>query len=150
VLAATSPGLGSVPPHPMAALIMLSPVRYYDRSSARRMLPVIAGGRTRRDPRALDAHLAERFANPPSNRGYLQQLYAVTGWSSLSWLAQVPHRTLILHGDDDPLVPLANARRMAAAIPRASLHVVPGAGHLFLLDEPESAAGELSRFLTRP
>ena len=41
------------------------------------------------------------------------------------------------------------ARRMAAMMPQATLRVVPGAGHLFLLDEPESVVGELGRFLAR-
>ena len=149
VLCATSPGLGGVPPGPLAAMLMLSPARYYSRSAAERIMPVIAGGRTRRDRRALEADLAKRLTNPPSTRGYFEQLYAVTGWSSLSWLKQVHHPTLILHGDDDPLVPLANARRMAAMMPQATLRVVPGAGHLFLLDEPESVVGELGRFLAR-
>jgi pimeloyl-ACP methyl ester carboxylesterase len=149
VLCATSPGLGGVPPSPLAALLMLSPARYYSRSAAERILPVIAGGRTRRDHRALEDGLAQRLVNPPSTRGYFDQLYAVTGWSSLSWLRQLKHETLILHGDDDPLVPIANARRMAAMIPRASLTVVRGGGHLFLLDEPESVVGDLARFLAR-
>lgn len=149
VLCATSPGLGGVPPKPMAALMMLSPVRYYSRSSAQHILPVIAGGRTRRDPLALESQLAERLAKPPSARGYLEQLYAVTGWSSLSWLASVRHPTLMIHGDEDPLVPLANARRMAGIMPQARLRVLRGGGHLFLLDEPESVVEELSAFLTR-
>jgi poly(3-hydroxyalkanoate) depolymerase len=150
VLCATSPGLGGVPPEPVAAMLMLSPVRYFSRSAAQRIVPVIAGGRTRRDPRVLDEHLAERLANPPSSRGYLDQLYAVTGWSSLPWLGAVRHPTLILHGDNDPLVPLTNARRMAALMPQATLRVVPRGGHLFLVDEPESVAGELIGFLAGP
>jgi pimeloyl-ACP methyl ester carboxylesterase len=59
----------------------------------------------------------------------------------------VRHPTLILHGDDDPLVPIANARRMAATIPGASLCVVSGGGHLFLMDEPESIIDDLIGFL---
>jgi poly(3-hydroxyoctanoate) depolymerase len=148
VLCATGIGLGGVPPKPLAALMMLSPARYYSRSAARQILPVIAGGRTRRDPRVLEEELPLRLANPPSTRGYLEQLYAITGWSSLPWIREVRHRTLILHGDDDPLVPVANARRMAELMPNASLHVIRGGGHLFMLDEPESAVGELARFLS--
>jgi pimeloyl-ACP methyl ester carboxylesterase len=50
-------------------------------------------------------------------------------------------------GADDPSVPLRNARLLASRLPDARLHVVPGGGHLFLLDEPESAAGEIRAFL---
>jgi pimeloyl-ACP methyl ester carboxylesterase len=127
---------------------MLSPIRYYGRDAARHLLPVLAGGRTRREPSVMESHLAERLVNPPSTRGYLQQLYAVTGWSSRGWLGHLRVPTLILHGDDDPLVPVANARWMATVMPGARLRVVHGAGHLFLIDEPESVAGDLVRFLS--
>jgi pimeloyl-ACP methyl ester carboxylesterase len=56
---------------------------------------------------------------------------------------------LILHGDDDPLVPLVNARAMAAVMPRAQLRVIPRAGHLFLFDEPDSVVEQLHAFLGR-
>ena len=46
---------------------------------------------------------------------------------------------LVLAGDDDPSVPVANARLLAARLPDATLHVIPGGGHLFLLDQPEDA-----------
>ena len=96
VLCATTPGPGSVPPHPLAALAMLTPVRYYHRAAAKRVVPVLAGGRTRRDPQALERDVIRRLANPPSLRGYANQLYAVTGWTSLPWLRDIHHR------DPDP------------------------------------------------
>jgi pimeloyl-ACP methyl ester carboxylesterase len=50
-------------------------------------------------------------------------------------------------GDDDPAVPLLNARLLAKRLPDARVHVVKGGGHLFLLDEPQSAVGEIGAFL---
>lgn len=150
VLCATSVGVGSVPPEPLAGLMMLTPARYYSRWAAARIVPLIAGGRTRRDPVVLNDDLALRVANPPSARGYLYQLYAVTGWSSKAWLHRVHHPTLILHGDDDPLVPVVNARRMAAIMPDARLMVVSGGGHMLLLDQPGSVVMEIGAFLGSP
>jgi poly(3-hydroxyalkanoate) depolymerase len=147
VLCATSPGVISVPPKPLTALLMLTPARYSDPIVAARIVPIIAGGRTQRDPTALREHLTDRLARPPSTRGYLQQLYAVTGWSSMPWLKRIQHETLIMVGDDDPLVSVMNARYMAATMPRARLRVVRGGGHLFLLDEPDSVVSELGSFL---
>jgi poly(3-hydroxyalkanoate) depolymerase len=147
VLCATSSGMISVPPRPLAALLMLTPARYSNRSMASRIVPLIAGGRTRRDPTVLREHLKERLARPPSTQGYLQQLYAVTGWSSLCWLSRIRHETLILVGDEDPLVRVINARCMAAVMPSCRLRVVRGGGHLFLLDEPGSVVRELTGFL---
>jgi poly(3-hydroxyalkanoate) depolymerase len=149
VLCATSPGFVSVPPHPVTMSLMLTPARYHSRSLAKLIVPVIAGGRTRRDPAALRDHLGDRLAKPPPLLGYLHQTYAATGWSSFRWLGTVRQPTLILHGDDDPLIPLVNARWMARLMPNAQLHVLRGAGHLFLMDEPASALSKVNGFLAR-
>jgi pimeloyl-ACP methyl ester carboxylesterase len=44
-------------------------------------------------------------------------------------LATIQARTLIVQGDSDPLYPLELSVEMARAIPRASLWIVPNAGH---------------------
>jgi pimeloyl-ACP methyl ester carboxylesterase len=51
--------------------------------------------------------------------------------------------------DDDPLIPLTNARVMHALIPHSSLHVYHG-GHLDLVTEAASMAPVVSDFLARP
>jgi len=56
----------------------------------------------------------------------------------------------VMGGDDDPTVPLTNARLLAHRMPNARLHVVRGGGHLFLLDEPEQAIPPIQRFLDAP
>ncbi len=98
------------------------------------------GGAARRDPDALLHGSLARFVEPPSMRGYLGQLYAITGWTSLPWLRRLQHPTLVLAGDDDPIVPLVNGRILARCIPDARLHVVRSAGHLFLLERPAEMA----------
>ena len=75
------------------------------------------------------------------------KLYAAAGWSSLPWLHRVKQPTLVVAGDDDPSVPVLNARILAARLPDARLHVIKGGGHLFLLDEPQSAVGRILGFL---
>ena len=42
-------------------------------------------------------------------RGYYYQLMAGLGWTSLPWLPKLRPPTLILAGDDDPIIPLVNA-----------------------------------------
>lgn len=44
-------------------------------------------------------------------------------------LATIAARTLIVHGDRDPLYPVVLAAEMRAAIPRSYLWVVPNSGH---------------------
>jgi poly(3-hydroxyoctanoate) depolymerase len=147
VLAATTPGMLSVPPSPLVTLMMLSPARYYDRRLARLIVPRIAGGVTARDQGVLRTGLEQRLAKPPSLTGYLHQLYAASGWTSHGWLRQLPQPTLVVHGDEDPVVPLVNARYLARTIPEARLHVVPGGGHLMLLDEPARTVPVIEKFL---
>ena len=147
VLCATGPGLGGIPPKPLAALMLATPARYYHPRLLELTIPHIAGGRTRRDPSALAEHAGARLGRPPDLLGYAYQLYAVAGWSSLPWLHRVEHPTLVVAGDDDPSVPIGNARLLAARLPHARLHVVEGGGHLFLLDQPDGAVAAIRSFL---
>jgi pimeloyl-ACP methyl ester carboxylesterase len=57
--------------------------------------------------------------------------------------------TLVLTGDDDPIIRVWNGRILARLIPGAQLHVMRGAGHLFLIDEAEESARLIRRFLTQ-
>jgi poly(3-hydroxyoctanoate) depolymerase len=65
----------------------------------------------------------------------------------LPWLPTLRQPTLVLAGDDDPIVPLVNARILARRIPRARLQVVHGGGHLFILERPAGMAELVARFL---
>jgi pimeloyl-ACP methyl ester carboxylesterase len=80
------------------------------------------------------------------SRGYLYQLGAGLGWTSLPFLPLIRQPTLILSGDDDPLIPLANARLLRMLIPGARLHVYPG-GHLSLVTEAAALAPVVDAFL---
>lgn len=44
-------------------------------------------------------------------------------------LAQVRAPTLVLHGEEDPLIPIAGGRATAAAVPGARFAPIPGMGH---------------------
>lgn len=55
--------------------------------------------------------------------------------------------TLVLVGEDDPITPLADSRRIAAAIPSAQLVVIPGAGHLLNLEKPKEFNDTVLAFL---
>ena len=147
VLCATAPGLGGSPPRPLAALMLASPIRYYHPRLLALSIPPHRRGPHGPRARALGEQAAERLQHPPGPLGYAYQLYAVAGWSSLPWLRRVEHPSLVIAGEDDPSVPLRNARMLAARLPHARLHVVRGGGHLFLLDEPENVVGVIRSFL---
>ncbi|HEX6677930.1 MAG TPA: alpha/beta fold hydrolase [Actinomycetes bacterium] len=147
VLAATGPGLGGVPASPSVLLALATPRRYHQPDYYRRIAGRIYGGAARHDPDALLHGSVARFVRPPSTWGYLGQLYAIGGWTSVPWLRTLRQPTLVLAGDDDPIVPLANGRILARCIPDARLHVVRGGGHLFLLERPARMAAVVAGFL---
>ena len=150
VLAATAPGLGGVPGNPAVLLKLVTPRRYNQPDYYRRVAGTIYGGDARRDPNALLHGSVARFIERPSLRGYLSQLYAITGWTSVPWLHTLRQPTLVLAGDDDPIVPVINGRILAHCMPQARLHVVHGGGHLFLLERPAAMAGLVADFLRQP
>ncbi|HET9691169.1 MAG TPA: alpha/beta fold hydrolase [Acidimicrobiales bacterium] len=147
VLAATTVGLGGVPPSPVTAAHLLTPRRYYSRRYFREVAPSLYGGRHRRDPAIVEAHATRRLGKPPSPVGYAAQLAAVTGYSTLPGLRRISAPTLVLAGGDDPIVPAANARLMARMIRRSTLRVLPDAGHLLLVDSPEVVGPIIEGFL---
>ena len=61
------------------------------------------------------------------------------------WKLRQP--TLVLAGDDDPIVPLINGRILAHCIPEARVHTVSRGGHLFLLERPAEIAQLVTDFL---
>jgi pimeloyl-ACP methyl ester carboxylesterase len=127
--------------------VLATPARYYHPRLLALSVPYIAGGRTARDRSVLGAQAGARLRRPPDLLGYGYQLWAAAGWTSLPWLHRVKMPALVLAGDDDPSVPVANARLLAARLPNATLHVIRGGGHLFLLDQPEDAVPVIERFL---
>jgi poly(3-hydroxyoctanoate) depolymerase len=144
VLVATSTGAISVPGNPGVLAKMLSPRRYFQPSYLATIAPTLYGGVFRQ---RLDlARAYAQMVRAPHGLGYYRQLMAGVGWTSLPWLHQLHQPTLILAGNDDPIVPPINARILAHLIPRARLHILNG-GHLLLLTEREQVAPLIYQFL---
>lgn len=147
VLAATMPGIGGQPPAPWVMALMATPARYYSRTYLRIVAPLVFGSAP---AKAADSdHGDARLRRPPSLRGYSQQLFAVSGWSSRPYLRSLTARVLVLAGTHDPLVPVRNARILAREIPGARLELMDG-GHLFLLEQPDRGCRAVVAFLDDP
>jgi poly(3-hydroxyalkanoate) depolymerase len=145
VLAATSPGAIMVPGRPTALAKMLTPRRYLQPNYMQKAAADIYGGEARRDPKIMSAHTARII--PPQFMGYVYQLLAGMGWTSLHWLHRIRQPTLVLAGSDDPLVPPVNSRIISLLIPNNRLHIVPGGGHLFMLYSIDKVVPEVRSFL---
>ncbi|HSH18292.1 MAG TPA: alpha/beta hydrolase [Candidatus Saccharimonadales bacterium] len=77
-----------------------------------------------------------------------QQMAAMTCGSLVLRSTMQRHRpkTLVMAGDDDPLMPFNNVCK-AASIIRAELRRIPGGGHGFLLTRPKESADIINEFL---
>ena len=149
VLAATTPGMLMVPGHPAALTKMANPRRYIDADYMNEHFATLYGG-IDKDGSAhhRDSHIGR--LKPPSPRGYLYQLIAMLGWTSLPALPFMSKEVLIMMGDDDQIVPLVNGRILQAAIRNAELVTIEGGGHLFLLTHAEESVAHLRDFLDAP
>jgi poly(3-hydroxyalkanoate) depolymerase len=145
ILAATGTGTLMVPAHPRVLARMLTPRRHRDPQYARRIAGELYGGSMRAEPeraaRALHAH-----SRLGPRRGYYYQLAAGAGWSSLPFLRLIRQPTLVIAGDDDPIIPEINARVMARLLPHGRLHLYHG-GHLTVITEAPELAPVVERFL---
>lgn len=150
VLAATTCGLHGVPGSYNALAGLLTPLRYYSPTYFDRTAAATFGGATGRDTTVRRRMMETRRKNPPTPYGYAMQLLGATGWTSWSLLPRIPHETLVISGDDDPLIPVENAQLLARRLPRARMEIVPGAGHLFLWDDVDNLATRIGQFLYPP
>ena len=148
VLVATTPGLGGVPGRLSAMLNVATPLRYYSPSYYARTIGGMVGGRARTDRAWVERHGELRRRHPPTVRGYFGQVASVASWSNLPLLHRIGHPTLVVTGDDDPLVPPANSVLIAHRLPQARLLVVPGEGHLLLMDASSAALAPILEFVT--
>jgi poly(3-hydroxyalkanoate) depolymerase len=145
VLVATGTGALMVPGHPRVLLRMLTPRRHRDPGHAARIGGELYGGSARNDP-ALARDLLHATTRLGPARGYYYQLLSSLGWTSLPRLPKLRPPTLVLAGDDDPIIPLVNARILHRLIPRSQLHVYHG-GHLELGVGAERLAPVVEAFL---
>jgi len=145
VLAATAPGVTMVPASPSVLWKMATPRRYTDKDYMNRIAADIYGGAFRFDPSVIGRHADAMHG--ARNLGYLYQLLAMAGWTSLPWLWSLPQPTLVLMGSDDPLVPPINGRILAGLIPSAELRMIDD-GHLFMVTRPAETAAIIESFLT--
>lgn len=146
ILCATSAGAVALPAKPGVLRHMITPRRYIQRGYMRRVGPLLYGGEVRKRPQLLTKNT--NFVFKPSLRGYLYQLAAGMAWTSAHRLPGLQAPTLIMAGDDDPIMPLVNMRLLAWLIPKSTLHIVRGGGHLFLVLRAHESAGVIKRFIS--
>jgi len=147
ILVSTGTGALMVPGRPSVLAKIATPRRYQDPAYMAQIAGEIYGGKARTQPEL--AHDFAQTARLGSVLGYFYQLLGGMGWTSIPWLSKLRQPTLILHGDDDPLVPLVNAKIMHRLIPHAKLYIFHD-GHLGLGTSARELAQVVDQFLTAP
>jgi poly(3-hydroxyalkanoate) depolymerase len=143
ILVATSAGMLMVPGNPASLVKMADPRRYIDPEFMAKHFKTLYGG--------MVGNKSEHIGRitPPSKTGYFYQLMAMMGWTSAPFLPFMKTETLIMMGDDDQIVPLANGKFLNFLIPNSELFVVKNGGHLFLLSHVEESIAKIRAFLDR-
>lgn len=103
----------------------------------------------RREPDLVRSHLGLLSAHRAKGRGVLGHWWASVYHDTFSRLGRIAAPTLVLHGERDILTPVGNAHLLASRIPDAELAVVPGVGHGYLLEDPDTSHRLFDDFLRR-
>jgi pimeloyl-ACP methyl ester carboxylesterase len=136
-----------VPGRPSALAKIATSRRYQDPVYMEKIAGEIYGGKVSAQPEL--AHEFAQTAHFGSALGYFYQMLGGVGWTSIFWLRTLRQPALILHGDDDPLVPLVNAKIMHRLIPHSKLYIFHD-GHLGLATSARELAQVVDQFLTAP
>jgi 3-oxoadipate enol-lactonase len=93
----------------------------------------------------VDELFARRVANPPDPAGWQAQAAAGTTFAGVEGVVEAP--TLILQGTEDNVVDARNAELLAQRIAGARAELIPGTGHLFFWEQPETFLAYVTEFL---
>ncbi len=116
--------------------------------AVRRGLKAATSARYRAEhPDEFDRILRARLAFSPSLSSYFRQVRAGASFDASGRVRHIDAPTLVIHGSDDRLVPVANARALARVVPRSRLRVLDGAGHLVFIERAEEVNEEVASFL---
>jgi pimeloyl-ACP methyl ester carboxylesterase len=111
-----------------------------------RLLPLFVHPDRREDRALVDPILA--MANQVGRDGLLRQQTAILNRiDSRPSLAAIDCRTLVLAGRQDLLTPIEVHEEIAAAIPNATLVILPRCGHLSPMEQPAMVNGQLIAWL---
>jgi 3-oxoadipate enol-lactonase len=114
--------------------------------AARASVPFNYGPRCRSEHADRIAEdIRRRLAHPFPERAYRAQLVAAGLHNCYRRVRRLEVPTLVVHGRQDQIVPVANGELLAERIPGARLRVLEDAGHLYSTEQPE-VDEEIARF----
>ncbi len=148
ILAGTSfGGPNVVPPTPEALSVMLNRDGTVEELVRRGVKIGAAPGFPERRPDIVDELVAYRLENPfPPD---LLQAHIMAGYThnTEDRVSSISCPTLILCGEHDQTVPVANGHRLRERIAGAKIEIIPETGHLFPIEAPEATVAAILKFL---
>jgi len=104
-------------------------------------------------PEANPEHVADDLATgaqqPQSRLAARRQWEAMQGFDAYDRLPSIDVPVLVLHGTEDRLVSVDNARVLAERIPGAELRLIDGAGHLYHSERAAESDAAVLEFVRR-
>ncbi len=150
VLAATSPGgVKAVPADARATDALLGKGARSPEEAYRMACTVLYSPQFQRTHSDfIEQQIRWRGAHPVRPRVFSAQLAALAAAPDITTrLAQVRAPTLVMHGTEDAVTPIENARLLAASIPGARTRWFEDCGHLFFHERPAETARVMHEFL---
>ena len=106
------------------------------------------------DPTVITEAFIDRWAEFQRAPGHREILMSADlgslGSATDAKLADLHVPTLVLHGEADPIIPLASGQHFASAIPGARIITYPKVGHLPQVEIPARSAADVAAFLAAP
>lgn len=149
LLAATGPGSAHLArePDPAATEALLGKGARTPEDAYRLASTVLYSRRFQEEhPDVIEQQVRDRARRPIAARAFQAQLAASRGHDTWDQLPSIEAPTVVLHGSDDAVMPVENARLLAERIPGATLTVFDGAGHLFFHEQPERTVDVVTAF----
>jgi pimeloyl-ACP methyl ester carboxylesterase len=149
LLAATGPGSAPLAskPDPAAAAALLGRGARTPEGAYRLACTVLYSRRFQEEHADfIEKQVRDRARRPVAARAFQAQLAASQGHDVWDALPSIAAPTLVLHGSEDAVMPLGNAKLLCDRIPGAVLDVFDGAGHLFFHEQPQRTADAVTAF----
>ncbi|CAH2713429.1 Non-heme bromoperoxidase BPO-A2 [Neobacillus rhizosphaerae] len=146
----TSGGANHVQPGADVSLLMLS--RASSTASPEEMAwvtaPILYSQSFIENHRELVAEdIQKRIELPVQQYAYMLQLQACLAHDTYNEIDQIKVPTLVIHGDEDKLVPYENGVTLAEKIPNAEFLTIQGAGHIYVTEANDFVNSSILHFL---
>jgi 3-oxoadipate enol-lactonase len=109
--------------------------------------PLLYSERARADRERMAGDLDMRVQDATPLQTWPGQIAAIVRHDVRDRVGRLDLPVLVLHGEEDRLVPPEAGRRLAELIPGARFELIPGAGHVMTTDAEREVAGAITGFL---